>query len=294
MTAKDNTSGLAVDTVASGGSGSSMRTRAGRTIALALLACVTLSTASQAQERFPYKLDPWLDGGLTAGGVALVAGAVAVYQGQDPLTPDEIAALDPGDINGFDRSATEQWSTTAANVSDVLIWTMMAAPVGLAVATPGSRQSWTVAAMWGEALLLNNGLMQLLKGVTNRTRPYVYNDDPDIPDELRVEISARRSFASSHTANAFASAVFFSSVYAKLHPTSSARPWVWAGSLTLAATTGYLRYQAGKHYPTDIIGGALIGSLIGWGVPTLHEVAGVNLTVAPSENGTAIGVMLRH
>jgi membrane-associated phospholipid phosphatase len=148
--------------------------------------------------------------------------------------------------------------------------------------------------MWGEALLLNNGLLQLLKGVTNRTRPFVYNDDPDIPDELRLEVSARRSFPSSHTANTFASAVFFSSVYAKLHPTSSARPWIWAGSLTLAATTGYLRYQAGKHYPSDIIGGAIIGSLIGWGVPKLHEVAGVNLSVAPSEGGTAIGVMLRY
>lgn len=271
-----------------------MRTRTGRLTALLLLACATLCTASQAQERIPYELDPWLDGGLTAGGVALVAGAVAGYQGQEPLTPDKVAALDPADINGFDRSATEQWSTTAADVSDVLVWTMMAAPVGLAIATAGSRQSWTVAAMYGEALLLNNGLMQLLKGVTNRTRPYAYNDDPDIPDDLRLEVGARRSFASSHTANAFTAAVFVSTVYGKLHPTSSARAWVWAGSLTLAATTGYLRYQAGKHYPTDIIGGAIIGSLVGWGVPKLHEVAGVNLTIAPSEGGTAIGVMLRH
>jgi membrane-associated phospholipid phosphatase len=295
MTANDNTEGRAVDTGASHGSRYTMRTRAGRTLALVLLACVTLCTTSQAQERFPYKLDPWLDGGLTAGGVALLAGAIAVYEGQDPLTPEEIAALDPADISGFDRSATEQWSTSAANVSDVLIWTMMAAPVGLAIATPGSRQSWTVAAMWGEALLLNNGFMQLLKGVTNRTRPYVYNDDPDIPDELRVEVGARRSFPSSHTANAFASAVFFSSVYAKLHPASSARTWVWVGSLTLAATTGYLRYQAGKHYPTDIIGGAIIGSLIGSGVPKLHQVAGVNVTVGPSEEGgTAIGVVLQY
>ena len=271
-----------------------MRTRALRPTALVLLACATLCTTSQSQERFPYELDPWLDGGLTAGGVALIAGAVAVYQGQEPPTPQEIAALDPADINGFDRSATEQWSTTAADISDVLVWTMMAAPVGLAIATPGARQSWTVAAMYGEALLLNNGLVQLLKGVTNRTRPYAYNDDPDIPDELRLEGGARRSFPSSHTANTFAAAVFFSSVYAKLHPTSSARTWVWAGSLTLAATTGYLRYQAGKHYPTDILGGAIIGSLVGWGVPKLHEVAGVKLTIAPSEGGTAIGVMLHH
>jgi len=270
-----------------------MRAHYGRTTALALLACLSLCAPAPAQERFPYELKPWLDAGLTAGGVALVGGAVAVYLGQDPLTPDEIAALDPADLNGFDRSASEQWSTAAADVSDVLVWTMMAAPVGLAIATPGSRPSWTVAAIWGEALLLNNGVVQLIKGVANRTRPYVYNDDPDIPGELRLEVGARRSFPSSHTANAFASAVFFSSVYAKLHPDSPARPWVWAGTMTLAATTGYLRYRAGKHYPTDLIGGAVIGSLVGWGVPKLHEVTGVNLTVAPSEGGTAIGVVLQ-
>ncbi len=49
---------------------------------------------------------------------------------------------------------------------------------------------------------------------------------------------------------------------------------MWAGSLTLAATTGYMRYQGGKHFPTDIISGAIIGSLAGWGVPKLHEVEG--------------------
>lgn len=294
MTGNDNTPGLGVDSGMDHGSRCGMRTRAGRPTALVLLACAILCTASQAQERFPYEFAPWLDGGLSAGGAALIAGAVAVRQGQEALTSEEIAALAPADVNGFDRSATERWSATAADVSDVLVLTLMAAPVGLAIATPGSRQSWTVAAMYGEVFLLGNGLVELLKGVTNRARPYAYNDDPNIPDELRLEVKTRRAFPSGHTANAFAAAVFFSSVYAKLHPASSARTWVWAGSLTAAATTGYVRYQAGRHYPTDIIAGAIIGSLVGWGVPKLHKVAGANLTIAPSEGGTAVGVMLRY
>lgn len=33
-----------------------------------------------------------------------------------------------------------------------------------------------------------------------------------------------------------------------------------------------LRYEAGKHYPTDLIVGAAFGSLVGWGIPKLHEV----------------------
>jgi membrane-associated phospholipid phosphatase len=169
----------------------------------------------------------------------------------------------------------------------------MAAPLVLAIAAPGSRQSWTVAAMYGEALLIGMGLGELLNGVTNRTRPFVYNDE-DIPFEVRSEVEARRAFPSGHTANAFAAAVFLSSVYAKLNPGSSARAWIWAGSLTLAATTGYMRYQGGKHFPTDIISGAILGSLVGWGVPKLHEIDDVNLTIAPSGSGIAIGLLLRH
>ena len=259
-----------------------------------LLAFATPSTASQVREGFPYELDQRLDVGLTAGGVALFAGAAAAYWGQEPLTAEEIEGLDPADINGFDRSATTQWSPTARDVSNALVLPLMAVPLGLAIATPGSRQSWTVAAMYGEVLLIGNGLGELLNGVTNRTRPFVYNDDLDIPGEAPFEVEARRSFPSGHTANAFAAAVFLSSVYAKLHPGSSAKTWVWAGSLTLAATTGYMRYQGGKHFPTDIISGAIIGSLVGWGVPKLHEVDGVNLTIAPSEpvndNGTLYGI----
>ncbi len=259
-----------------------------------LLAFAAPCTASEVQESFPYELDLRLDGGLTAGGVALISGAAAVRRGQEPLTVGEIALLDPAHINGFDRSATAQWSTTARDVSNALVLPLMVAPLALASATSGSRQSWTIAAMYGEVLLVGNGLGEQLNGVANRTRPFVYNQDSDIPVEEKLEVDARLSFPSGHTTNAFAAAVFLSSVYAKLHPGSSARTWMWAGSLTLAATTGYMRYKGGKHFPTDIISGAIIGSLVGWGVPKLHEVDGVNLTVAPSGGGIAIGLMLRH
>ena len=142
-----------------------------------------------------------------------------------------------------------------------------------------------------ETILLNNGVVQLLKGATDRTRPYAYNDDPGIPEEKKSEVTTRRSFPSGHTANAFAAAVFLGTTYSKLHPESSARKWVWAGSLTAATAVGCLRYRAGKHFPTDIITGAVIGASIGYLVPKLHETGVVYL--APSEGGAAVGAALR-
>ena len=44
--------------------------------------------------------------------------------------------------------------------------------------------------------------------------------------------------------------------------------------MTAAATTGYLRYAAGRHYPTDILVGAAMGAFVGYLVPSLHELEG--------------------
>jgi len=65
--------------------------------------------------------------------------------------------------------------------------------------------------------------------------------------------------------------VFTASVYERLYPDSKARGWVWGGCLAAASTTAWLRYAAGRHFPTDILAGAAIGSLAGWLVPRWHE-----------------------
>lgn len=247
-----------------------------------------------AQRPFPYRLHPGLDLGITAGGAALLAGGAILGNGQTPLTAAEVTALDPAQVNGFDRGATHQWSTGAGTASNVLAYTLLASPVLLMATPPGTQAPLTVGAMYGEALLLGNGLTSLLKSATERTRPFVYNPDPAIPSEEKQTLHARRSFPSGHTMNAFTSAVFLSTVYSTLHPGSAARPWVWAGSLAAAGTVGYLRYHAGDHFPTDVLAGGAIGGLVGWAVPRLHRQSGVQVSVAPSAEGSLLLVTITH
>lgn len=265
-------------------------------VSLALVGVLMGGTVAPvaAQRPFPYRLRTGLDVGITAGGAALLAGGAFLGNGQTPLTPAEIAALDPAQVNGFDRGATRQWSPGAATASDVLVYTLLASPVLLVVSPPGSQAPLTLGAMYGEAFLLGNGLTSLIKTATERTRPFVYNTDPSIPPEEKQTLHARRSFPSGHTMNAFTSAVFLSTVYSTLHPGSAARPWVWAGSLAAAGTVGYLRYRAGDHFPTDVLAGGAIGGLVGWAVPRLHRQAGVQVSVAPSAEGSLLLVTLAH
>jgi membrane-associated phospholipid phosphatase len=77
-------------------------------------------------------------------------------------------------------------------------------------------------------------------------------------------------------------------------------PLVWGVGLTLALATGYARIAADRHYFTDVLGGAAIGTLVGGGVPfLLHPRAlgdagaawagRTRLSVMPSPHGAIIG-----
>jgi membrane-associated phospholipid phosphatase len=263
-----------------------------RAFALLFALLAAPATLLHAQRPFPYQLQTGREIGLAASGLALMGVGTLIGNGQDPLTPTEIAALDPEDVNAFDRGATRQWSTGAGAASDIMAYSLLASPVALMVTRPGSSAPLTIGVMYAETILVGDGLVQLLKTTTGRIRPYAYNDDPAIPQEDKESLHAVRSFPSGHTAHAFMSVVFLNTVYGKLKPDSPLRPWLWAGSLVAAGTVGYLRYDSGNHFPTDILAGAAIGGLAGWMVPRLHETGAPQVSIAPSADRATVLVSL--
>lgn len=72
--------------------------------------------------------------------------------------------------------------------------------------------------------------------------------------------SGTLSFPSNHALNNFAVAMFFYVLYPKLK---------WALFIT-AGLIAFSRVYLGLHYPSDIIGGALIGCVIGYLFARLH------------------------
>jgi len=123
--------------------------------------------------------------------------------------------------------------------------------------------------MYAEAILFGASLPALSKGIFSRFRPFVYN--PNVAMEEKLSPDAQKSFFSGHTSVAFASMIFFSTVYNKYYPDSGWRPFIWGGSILLAASVGYLRIVAGAHFPSDVITGAIVGGLVGYIIPRIHE-----------------------
>ena len=97
----------------------------------------------------------------------------------------------------------------------------------------------------------------LLKPLIGRIRPFAFR--PDLL--LLVSPPEDASFPSGHTAAAFA-AVFALK--------TSGSP-LWRPALALALVTAFSRLYLYVHWPTDILGGVLLGLAVGWAGARLAE-----------------------
>lgn len=95
----------------------------------------------------------------------------------------------------------------------------------------------------------------VIKKNVQRTRPC---NDPTMLVQLRVPCGSGYSFTSSHAANHFAAAVFIIGLLGHL------RRWIRPLALSWAGLIAFSQVYVGVHYPLDVIGGAILGSVIGW------------------------------
>ncbi len=246
-----------------------------------LLIFISIHSSCYAQS--PYKLDKTKESIIFGSGIGLTVIGLRINDDILPFTLDEINAFNRDDLSKFDRGATYNWSPAAGTASDLLLVATILSPALLAFSDKVRNDFTPVLTMYFQTLILAEAAPLMLKGIAQRTRPFVYNEDA--PPEEKQTQNAKRSFFSGHTSTAFAMAVFLSTVYSDYHPNSHWKPFVWGVSLLAASTVGYLRYSAGKHFPTDIITGALVGSAIGYFIPFIHRTNESDLDVFFGVNG---------
>jgi undecaprenyl-diphosphatase len=94
---------------------------------------------------------------------------------------------------------------------------------------------------------------QVLKGIVLRPRPCHTVDGLPVIDHVRllVPCGSGYSFPSSHAFNNFAFATYLTAHFRK-------RWWVW---FSYAFLIGLSRVVVGVHFPSDVLGGAILGSI---------------------------------
>ena len=93
----------------------------------------------------------------------------------------------------------------------------------------------------------------------------MYNDDVSLSQKSGRD--ARMSFFSGHTSTVAAFSFFGAKVFSDYSDNTTHKALVWTGAVILPAVVGYLRVRAGRHFPTDVIAGYLVGGAIGYLVP---------------------------
>ena len=171
---------------------------------------------------------------------------------------------DRSEVDRFDRHAIGNTSAAANWISDITVGAGMTVPVLLdAFALGLSRPLFEDTLVFVETLTLNGALATAAKYLVQRPLPRTYANDSSLIDKPR----GYRSFYSGHTSLIFA-ALSASSMTLRLR--YGEHWWPWIGTALIGSSVAVERVADGRHFPTDVMVGAAMGTLVGMAVPWLH------------------------
>lgn len=181
--------------------------------------------------------------------------------------------------DGFRSKRARLWSDYTRDAAKYL-------PLLMLFDKSSRKDAPKLALLFAESLYLTKGITDATKAVVRRPRPYVRDFLPDLNPEVTRE--DRASFFSGHTSGAAVGGFFFARVFSDYFPNSKLKPYAWIAGAGLPALTGYLRVKAGRHYPSDVVVGYLVGGLIGYGIPALHRKPAGQLSLCTDFNGLTL------
>jgi membrane-associated phospholipid phosphatase len=209
-----------------------------------------------------YHISPAIDITVTVGaGLAL---GLPYLKAERSITPR--CPCDPQRVNALDRGAIGNTSRLAKKLSDVTVGVALTAPLVVdAIDLGGLNETWGEDALvYAQTLAISGALVTATKLIVQRPRPRTYAGDPD----LTGKPDGYHSFYSSHTSFTFA-ALSASAMTMRLR--YGEKTWPWVMTAVVGSSVAIERVADGRHFPTDVIVGAVVGTAVGIAVPALHK-----------------------
>ena len=249
---------------------------------LILIVIVSSLVADQEKNNSPYSFSRSLDMKIAGLSGSLLLGSMLMsYESMDL---NDISSLDPNDISNFDSKAIDNWNLNSMKMSDLLLFSSIAAP-GLLMLDKKIRNDYrSFSLIWAESIFLALGITNFTKVLVGRPRPYLYADNAS--NDYKLKKDNKKSFFSGHTSITAVSWFVMASMYEDYQPESTISSYLWASAFLVPAYTAYCRYDAGKHFPSDLIAGYLVGGAVGVLVPKWHTKSSkVNISFSLQPSG---------
>ncbi|MFT4533864.1 MAG: membrane-associated phospholipid phosphatase [Saprospiraceae bacterium] len=216
-----------------------------------------------------YKLNAQKDGIILGVGIGTTLLGHFLAGKSDKASEVEIVGLNINNLNFLDRSSALNNSRSAITASDVILYSSVIYPLGSYLTRGCRKEKVVIGVMAIETILITNGITNIIKSATKRYRPYNYN--PTIPLQDKLVNSSRFSFVSGHTSITSAMSFFTAKVIIDSNLDMKNKFLVWIPSAFIPAAIGYFRVKGGRHFPTDVISGYLLGATVGYLIPSLHK-----------------------
>ena len=185
-------------------------------------------------------------------------------------TPDAtISALNKDNVPSFDRWATQFHDLNMDKISYYPFYAVMPLPAILFIDRKMRKDALKISVMYLEAFAFTGVVYGSSVYFVDRYRPDVYNTS--LPMSYRHNGNYRNSFFAGHVAVTATSTFFIAKVYDDYHPESNWKWVIYGGATAATLGMGYMRLEAGKHFPSDILLGAIVGATSGLLTPTLHK-----------------------
>ncbi len=162
------------------------------------------------------------------------------------------------DING---THTPFWDEVMWNISWPIIWTPAYIIILYLCIRYYKMQTFYILLFTAVLILITDTVsVHVFKNMVQRWRP---THEPALRGLVHIVHNYEGGdfgFVSSHATNFFGIAMFFTMIFRRN------LKYFALVSLLFAALIAYSRVYLGVHYPGDVICGAIIGTLVGWGL----------------------------
>jgi membrane-associated phospholipid phosphatase len=248
------------------------------------------------KKRIVYKLKPKVDIPIIA-----VCGGWAGYMltqiySKGPSTTQQILSLNINSIDPLDRLAVYPYNEKMDKMSYYPFYTAFPLPMVLALTGKRMRNDFLkIGFLYLESLSVTGFLGGSATYFVNQYRPYAYTLGTTMGQKMSQ--NAKNAFYAGHVEVIGVSTFFISEIYAGYYPESKIK-WLFfvlAGAAT--AGMGYVRIDAGMHFPSDVLLGGCAGAASGIMIPYFHNhkiLRNSGLALSPFGSATAQGLSMTY